>query len=71
MKPEQTVVEQMRAVRREVDRLRATHLLLQVELKWLQLNPKRNQVAIERFEQERDRVRVELRAASRKLIRLV
>lgn len=62
---------EVREARFHVDQLRATHTRLQRELEQLQGNPRRNQVAIQRFELERDAVRVALRLASRKLIQSI
>lgn len=62
---------QLREARAHVIRLRTVHARLRLELEQLERNPRRNQVAIERFQLERDAVRVALRVATRQLIRSI
>ncbi len=61
--------ELVRAVRGRVDVARALCVRLQRELGALELNPRKNQLAIERFRLELERARLELREASRALVR--
>jgi hypothetical protein len=68
---EELRLAQVREAREHVDKLRVTHARLQRELEQLERNPRKNQLAIERFQLERDAVRLALRLASRKLIRSI
>ncbi len=71
MKPPNSDAERRREARAHIDRLRIQHLRLQRELERLQLNPRRNQLAIQCLTLERDAVRVALRIVSRELIKSI
>jgi len=62
---------QVREARARVDQARTIHVRLQRELEQLELNPRRNQLAIDAFRAELDQARKVLRAASRQLIRSI
>lgn len=59
----------VRDARARVDAARALHERLRREVDALQRNPKRNQLALERFGQELEQARSALRQANRELIR--
>lgn len=69
MQDEADASRAVRDARARVDAARALHARLRREVDLLQLNPRRNQLALERFRTELERARCTLREATRGMLR--
>lgn len=69
LQDEEERTELVRSARARVDQARELHARLTRELAALQVNPRKNQTAIERFRLELERARTALRERQRELIR--